>query len=139
MKNILFILALVLSMTTIKAQTLDPYYQYSYTDSLNNADSAFVTLPALMLSAWSYNWGITFTRVTGTHNITSQVMESNTTKGTDWYPISGAKITTTGTGVQTWQIAGPLIYGMRQRLKLVGTGTQKVRYTINFVAKKVFK
>jgi hypothetical protein len=139
MRTLFLILALVLSMTTIKAQTLDPFYQYTYSDSLNNADSAFVTLPALMLSAWSYNWGITFTRASGTHNITSQVMESNTTKGTDWYPINGAKITTTGNAVQTWQIAGPLIYGMRQRLKLVGTGTQKVYYTINFVAKKTFK
>lgn len=139
MKKILFILALSLSMTTVKAQTLDPFYQYTYSDSLNNADSAFVTLPALMLSAWSFNWAITFTRASGTHNITSQVQESNTFKGTDWYPVNGAKITTSGNAVQTWQIAGPLIYGVRQRLKLVGSGTQKVYYTINFAAKKVFK
>jgi hypothetical protein len=133
MRTLAIIAVLMIHGLTLSAQTLDPFYRYAISDTITDTESDTITLPALMLSPWSYNWTIQTTQLSGTQNVACVLQESASATGTDWIQID-SKTTTGSTDLD--RMVGALIYGQRQRVILTGTGTQSTRYTIYFVAKK---
>jgi hypothetical protein len=131
--RILIVIALIVLAGGAKAQTLDPFYRYSITDTITNTESDTILLPALMLSPWSYNWTIQTAQLSGTTNLAYTVQESSSVAGSDWLQVG----TGTATGATfLGRLVGALIYGQRQRIIITGTGTQSTLYTVYFVGKK---
>jgi len=136
MKKHLMLAAFLAFASLLQAQTLDPDYSYTISDTITDSEADTILLPAIMVSPWSYNWTVVTTQLSGTQAITAAVQESASKTGTDWFPVSSVSMSGSA---DIDRIVGALIYGYRQRLIITGTGTQSTTYTIRFVAKKVFK
>jgi hypothetical protein len=137
MKQTTVFFALLLCVAALRAQTLDPIYAYTFTpDTITNTESDTLLLPVDFVSPWSYVYHAVMDSLSGTDTLSFIVQESVLKSGnTDWITIAtgaGSK------GVRT-RISGALIYGRRQRIIVNGSGTQSTRYSITFIAKKVFK
>lgn len=136
MRKHLMLAAFLAFASLLQAQTLDPDYSYTISDTITDSEADTILLPAIMISPWSYNWTIVTTQLSGTQDITAAVQESSSKTGTDWFPIGSVSLSGTS---DIDRVSGALIYGYRQRLIVTGAGTQSTVYTIRFVAKKVFK
>ena len=135
-KVFLFALPLLLSLS-VKAQTLDPLYVYTFTpDTITNTERDTLLLPADFVSPWSYLYQIAIDSLSGTDTLSFTVQESALKSGnTDWVNVA----TGAGSRGNPARITGALMYGRRQRIIVIGSGTQSTRYSITFLAKKVFK
>lgn len=136
MKKILLLSLALCAMASVQAQNLDAYYRYTVSDTITDAEADTIELPVLMLSPWSYNWTIQTTQLSGTQALAVALQESSSINGTDWFPVD-SKSTTGAADLD--RITGQLIYGQRQRIIITGTGTQSTKYSIYFIAKKVFR
>lgn len=137
MKRAIAIAAGILITVCANAQTLDGYFiPAGTTDTITNTESDTITISSNLLSAWSYNWTVQMSQLSGTSNISITVQESASKNGTDWITIGTDSITGTS---GTKRIVGALVYGQRQRIIITGTGSQSTRYTVYTVYKKVFK
>lgn len=137
MKKIILFVALLAFSLSAKAQTLDPFYAYTFTpDTITNAESDTLLLSADFISPWSYAYQIVMDSLSGTDTLSFVVQESVLRSGnTDWITVA----TGAGSGTVRTRITGALMYGRRQRIIVNGAGTQSTRYSITFLAKKVFK
>lgn len=135
-KIILATLPLLLSFC-LSAQTLDPFYSYTFVpDTITNAESDTLLLPADFVSPWSFAYHVSIDSLSGTDTLSFVVQESVLKSGsTDWITVA----TGAGSASVKARITGALMYGRRQRIIVNGSGTQSSRYSITFLAKKVFK
>ena len=156
MKNILKMLSfaiiallavLVISATTNKAKTIEgltvmddayasPIYQYTFTsDTITDTESDTLTLPVLLYSKWTYDYHAVIDSLSGTQDIDVVVQESSLASGdTDWVQVDTIATLTDANEVD--RATGDVVYGVRQRLIVTGTGTQSVKYSIKAVFKK---
>lgn len=136
-KKIILAAALFATLLQLKAQTLDPFYTYTFTpDTITNTESDTLLLPADFISPWSYAYQIVMDSLSGTDTLSFVVQESVLRSGnTDWITVA----TGAGSASVRTRITGALMYGRRQRIIVNGAGTQSTRYSITFLAKKVFK
>lgn len=137
MKKIILFVALSFAAFCANAQTLDPIYAYTFTpDTITNTERDTLLLPADFVSPWSYGYHIVMDSLSGTDTLSFVVQESVLKSGnTDWITVA----TGAGSGSFSTRIVGALMYGRRQRIIVNGAGTQSTRYSITFLAKKVFK
>ena len=137
MKKIILFVALLAFSLSAKAQTLDPFYAYTFTpDTITNTESDTLLLPADFVSPWSYVYQVVMDSLSGTDTLSFIVQESVLRSGnTDWVTVA----TGAGSASVRTRITGALMYGRRQRIIVNGAGTQSTRYAITFLAKKVFK
>jgi hypothetical protein len=117
------------------------------TDSFVNTEIDTLNIPSLLLSNWNYNVTIRGTAHTGTRSLIVILEESNERTGavtaTHWYEVERD---TAGTGTGIMKLNGDhvsvatamvgKVRGVRQRIRLVGTGTQKSTYLLRCVYKK---
>jgi hypothetical protein len=136
-KTIILLVAFVAALSSVKAQTLDPFYAYTFTpDTITNTESDTLLLPADFISPWSYAYHAVMDSLSGTDTLSFVIQESVLRSGnTDWITVA----TGAGSGSFRTRITGALMYGRRQRIIVNGAGTQSTRYSITFLAKKVFK
>lgn len=137
MKKIILFAVLIVSALSLKAQTLDAFYTYTFTpDTITNTESDTLLLPADFTSPWSFAYHITMNALSGTDTLSFVIQESVLRSGNaDWITIA----TGAGSADVFTRITGALMYGRRQRIIVNGAGTQSTRYSITFLAKKVFK
>jgi hypothetical protein len=137
MKQIILLAALLVFCASAKSQTLDPFYTYIFTpDTITNAESDTLLLPADFISPWSYAYHVVMDSLSGTDTLSFLIQESVLRNGnTDWITVA----TGAGSASVRTRITGALMYGRRQRIIVNGAGTQSTRYSITFLAKKVFK
>ena len=137
MKKIILFVALVAALSSVKAQTLDAFYAYTFTpDTITNTESDTLLLPADFTSPWSYAYQVVMDSLSGNDTLSFVVQESVLRLGnTDWITVA----TGAGSANVRTRITGALMYGRRQRIIINGAGTQNTRYSITFLAKKVFK
>lgn len=135
-KLLVFVLAIGL-VKLANAQTLDPIYTYTFAaDTITDSESDTLLLPADFVSPWSYAYHVAMNSLSGTDTLAFVVQESlQKTGNADWVTIA----TGAGSADVSTRITGALMYGRRQRIIINGSGTQSTRYSITFVAKKVFK
>lgn len=109
------------------------YYRYAFdTDTLTNAETITLSLPVNVLSRYTYDYTIVRTNISGTTNIMPILDESNLTSGSsDWVAIDTLS-GTSGIGRAT----GDECYGVRHRLRLVGSGTQSTKFNVQVTLKK---
>lgn len=119
------------------------YYMYPSTatgfttDTITDAENDTLYLGSNLISRWSYNWHINTTQLSGTESIIAIVQETNNASSsqstpTDWIEVDRDTLTAN----EDLRITGDIIYGIKQRLILDGSGTQSTRYLVKFVAKK---
>lgn len=137
MKKIILFVVLLVGALSAKAQTLDPFYAYTFTpDTITNTESDTLLLPADFVSPWSYVYQVVMDSLSGTDTLSFIIQESVLRSGnTDWVTVA----TGAGSASVRTRITGALMYGRRQRIIVNGSGTQSTRYSITFLAKKVFK
>ena len=137
MKKIILFAALSFAAFCAKTQTLDPFYAYTFTpDTITNAERDTLLLPADFVSPWSYVYHIVMDSLSGTDTLSFVIQESILRSGnTDWITVA----TAAGSANVSARITGALMYGRRQRIIVNGAGTQSTRYSVAFLAKKVFK
>lgn len=137
MKKIILFVVLLVGALSAKAQTLDPFYAYTFTpDTITNTERDTLLLPVDFVSPWSYLYQVVIDSLSGTDTLAFTIQESALKSGnTDWVTVA------TGAGGRgnPARITGALMYGRRQRIIVIGSGTQSTRYSIAFLAKKVFK
>jgi len=120
-----------------------PYYIYptsatGYTsDTITNAENDTLNLGANLISRWSYCWHINTTQLSGTESIIAIVQETNNasssqTTPTDWLEVDRDTLTAN----EDLRITGEIVYGVKQRLILDGSGTQSSKYSVKFAGKK---
>lgn len=118
----------------------------SSTDTLTNTEADTLTIPDYLLSDWEYNITLRATAATGTRSVITILEESNERSGTTsayWYEVERD---TAKSGTATLHLQGDhysvkaadvgKVRGVRQRVRLVGTGTQKTNYTLKFTYKR---
>lgn len=137
MKKIILFAVLLVSALSVKAQTLDPLYAYTFTpDTITNTERDTLLLPVDFVSPWSYLYQVVIDSLSGTDTLAFTIQESALKSGnTDWVSVA----TGAGSRGNPARITGALMYGRRQRIIIIGSGTQSTRYSIMFLAKKVFK
>lgn len=119
------------------------YYLYptsatGYTSgTVTNAENDTLTLGSNLVSRWSYNWHINSTQASGTENIIAILQETNNASAsystpTDWIEVDRDTLTAN----EDLRMTGDVVYGIKQRLILDGSGTQSTTYTVKFAAKK---
>ena len=95
-------------------------------DTLTNAETITVSIPQNLLSEYTYCYQLVRTNISGTTNILAVIDESSNTSGSaDWKAIDTIS-GTSGIGRAT----GDEVYGVRHRVRLVGTGTQSTQFTL---------
>lgn len=110
-------------------------YTYAFpADTITDTEVDVLTIPSVLISKWSYNWTISTTQLSGTQKLSCQISESNTRTGTDWLNV-GSAVTTSGS-TDLDRAVGEILYGMRQRMTITGTGTQSTRYVVTVTLKK---
>ena len=107
------------------------------TDTITDAENDTLYLGSNLVSRWSYNWHINTTQLSGTESIIAIVQETNNassgqTTPTDWLEVDRDTLTAN----EDLRITGDVVYGIKQRLILDGSGTQSSRYLVKFVGKK---
>jgi len=108
-------------------------YRYNVTDTISNAEIDTVTFPVNFISLYTALLTVPRTQLSGTANTTIYIDESALTSGlTDWKVID----TLSGTGATVASFTQDELRGLRYRVRIAGTGTQSLRYTLNFVGKK---
>ncbi len=134
MKKIILFVVLLVGALSAKAQTLDPFYAYTFTpDTITNTESDTLLLPADFVSPWSYVYQVVMDSLSGTDTLSFIIQESVLRSGnTDWVTVA----TGAGSASVRTRITGALMYGRRQRIIVNGSGTQSTRYSITFLAKK---
>lgn len=137
MKKTILFAVLFVSALNVKAQTLDPLYAYTFTpDTITNTERDTLLLPTDFVSPWSYLYHVVIDSLSGTDTLAFTIQESALKSGnTDWVSVA----TGAGSRGNPARITGDLMYGRRQRIIIIGSGTQSTRYSIMFLAKKVFK
>lgn len=137
MKKIILFVAIFGAVLNAKAQTLDPFYAYTFTpDTITNTERDTLLLPVDFVSPWSYLYQVVIDSLSGTDTLAFTIQESALKSGnTDWVTVA----TGAGSRGNPARITGALMYGRRQRIIIIGSGTQSTRYSIAFLAKKVFK
>jgi hypothetical protein len=133
-KKIILFVVLLVGALSAKAQTLDPFYAYTFTpDTITNTESDTLLLPADFVSPWSYVYQVVMDSLSGTDTLSFIIQESVLRSGnTDWVTVA----TGAGSASVRTRITGALMYGRRQRIIVNGSGTQSTRYSITFLAKK---
>lgn len=112
--------------------TATPYYAYSVTDTITDAENDTLTIPTRLVSKWTGLYHIAVTSLSGTVSVLNTVQESASYGSTDWVQVDSVSNTAAGTK----RMDQDIIYGPRQRIILDGSGTQSTRYTVHFFAKK---
>lgn len=137
MKKIFLSILPALLSISVNAQTLDPLYAYTFTpDTITNTELDTLLLPADFVSPWSYLYQVAIDSLSGADTLAFTIQESALKSGnTDWVTVA----TGAGSRGNPARITGALMYGRRQRIIVIGSGTQSTRYSIVFLAKKVFK
>lgn len=113
-------------------QTSAPFYSYSLSDTITNTENDTIEIPARLVSDWSGGWHVQATSLSGTVQLANTVEESLSYNGTDWVSVD----TLNNSAAGTTRAEQDRVYGFRQRIRIVGSGTQSTRYTVYFVAKK---
>jgi hypothetical protein len=106
-------------------------------DTITNAENDTLNLGSNLVSRWSYNWHINSTQLSGTESIIAIVQETNNasssqTTPTDWIEVARDTLTAN----EDLRITGEVVYGIKQRLILDGSGTQSSTYSVKFAGKK---
>lgn len=105
--------------------------------TITNSGNDTTTLGANLLSRWSYCWHINSTQSSGTENVIAIIQETNNasssqTTPTDWIEVDRDTLTAN----EDLRMTGDIVYGVKQRLILDGSGTQSTAITTKFVGKK---
>jgi ABC-type glycerol-3-phosphate transport system substrate-binding protein len=134
-----FILAALIGLVAIAAtnstndyQTATPYYAYSVTDTITDAENDTITIPTRLVSKWTSLYHVTTTSLSGTVGLSNIVQEAASYNASDWVQVDSINHTAAGTK----RLDNEIVYGPRQRLVIDGDGTQSTRYTVYFFAKK---
>lgn len=138
MRTLIIALFLFTLCFQAKAQTLDAFWTYTFTnDTITDSEIDTLLLPADFTSPWSYAFHVVTDSLSGTDTLAFTVQESILKSGTtDWVTIAS------GTGSKTVspvRINAALMYGRRVRLIIRGSGTQSTTYAVTFLAKKIYK
>lgn len=122
-----------LELKNLGLETGKNFYQKSFSGAILNAEKDTLALPNF-LSNFQVSIATTRTQVSGTHNVKLILDESSYLSGTaNWRAIDSTSTTTATMGF----VRQPSTYGVRHRIRMVGTGTQSATYTVAVVAKKL--
>lgn len=106
-------------------------------DTLTNAGTVDFDFPYSILTqeGYKYSWQIQADSLSGSTGATAYLQQSNDKTGSLWTTISGKTVTING--VQTLSILEGDFYGIRQRLRVIGTGTQSTKLKVSAVLRKM--
>lgn len=141
---VLFTVPMLMSNSSSSSVTSSSnYYLYptsttGYTSvTITNAANDTTLLGANLLSRWSYCWHINSTQTSGTESVIAILQETNNASSsqstpTDWIEVDRDTLTAN----EDLRMTGDIVYGVKQRLILDGSGTQSTAITLKFVGKK---
>lgn len=112
----------------------DAYLYSVAADTITNTENDTITIPAKFKTNYQINVSVVRTSLSGTHNVKLYLDESNLLTGTtDWRVIDSTS--TTSATVAT--IRQSVLYGLRYRVRVSGTGSQSSRYKLDFTGKPI--
>jgi hypothetical protein len=137
MKRLVVILLAAIGFMAANAQNRDFYYQVFDLDTVTNAGTVtFVFDKATALEGlYEYSWQVEADSLSGSTAAVAYLEESNDYLGTTYTPVSEKTVTIDGPGNSDGILTGTM-YGTRQRLRVVGTGTQSTKVYVAVVYKK---
>lgn len=122
----------------LKAASFDGRSTYRpavVTDTITNAEKDTLAIAPNFLTNYQLSVNVVRTSLSGTYNVKMYLDESNLTTGTsDWHVIDSTSTTSATVGT----IYRPLLYQVRYRVRLAGTGTQSSRYQMSITAKPIY-
>jgi hypothetical protein len=136
MKKLLTIIGVLLCALTVSAQR-DFVYQVFTVDTLTDAGTLTFTPDANLVGLYEYEWQILADSLSGGTAGTATLYTANDNSGANYAAISGKTYTVVGAATQTGGFITGTMYGAKQQLAIVGTGTQSTKITVSVVYKRI--
>lgn len=99
-------------------------------DTMSSAGSTTVDIPWIMASPYQYQYYIRLRKISGTPNTKIVLDEANSTGSTLWSPIDSVSCSGADSVKVHFRLRGTTVYGVRQRLRFVKTGTNTLQRDI---------
>ena len=139
MKNLILMLAFMVVGFTATAQSWttqrlgENCYIATITDTITDTEVDTLAIPGTLASAWVATYGITGDELSGTIDFAYVVEENLNTSGGTWQSVDTDVSTTDGEEIILTDAA---VAGLKQRIRITGTGTQSSVYSVRIVYKK---
>lgn len=134
MKKLLIMVSFLLCALSMSAQR-DFYYKVFTIDTLTDARTCSFSFPTELNGLYEYEWQILADSLSGGTAGTATLYNSD--DGTNYVAISAKTYTVVGAATQTGGFINGVAYGAKQKLDIVGTGTQSTKLTVSVTYKKI--
>jgi hypothetical protein len=131
---LLLMFAFIVSVPTeIKAQTVPPFVFETFAEDIaTNADTLYFTPSASLPGFYRYGWFIDFRTITGTRAGTLVIQEDGGNAGANWITVATKAFVA---GTADTLLTG-YVYGQKQRVRVITTGTQSTGITVKAAYKR---